>query len=232
MFLADRTDELMFRAANREITAIVTLSLPGIDPKAGPESMGAIIQGRKLYTPRENTSVAFSQAANVWQFDDRCAPEIGRSPALLEEIKRELYDRTKKLNAEEMKGVGASGKAAIFDSEDLISKGTGIPSKISIDFAGSPERAVLAVSVLPFENLKKYLVHLVEKADEAGGGLHDVTITHRSAISAVDYYELPTRSFQQGRRFSAGHHMLAHATNTLISMGVPYGNTPPKPRYH
>ncbi len=232
MFLADRTDELMFRAANREITAIVTLSLPGIDPKAGPESMGAIIQGRKLYTPRENTSVAFSQAANVWQFDDRCAPEIGRSPALLEEIKRELYDRTKKLNAEEMKGVGASAKAAIFDSEDLISKGTGIPPKISIDFAGSPERAVLAVSVLPFENLKKYLVHLVEKADEAGGGLHDVTITHRSAISAADYHQLPTLSFHQGARLSAGDFMIGKAQWALANIGIPHGNDRPKPRYH
>ncbi len=232
MFLGDRTKELVFRAAHREVTAMVTLSLPGIDPKANPESFGAIIKDRKLFSPAAGAGSVFSQSANVWKFDDNCVPAIEKDPALLKSLKDELDGRTKGLHSGHFTGLDYSDQDAVFDSEDLVGKGTGIPSRLNIDFGASFERAVLAITMLPFDRLKGYLCNLVEKADEAGGQVHDVVITHKSSLSAKDYYKIAGRELHPGRRFSSGDYMLARATNALIDMGIPAGNTPPKPRYH
>ncbi len=232
MFLGDRTAELVFRATNREITAIVTLSLPGIDPKADPNNFGVIIKGKNLHTPKADASVVFSHAANVWKYDDRCVAAIEKDPAFFKEISDELKARTAKLNTGELNNLNSFEQAAVFESEDLVTQGTGIPSILRIDFDESVEKAVLAVSALPFEKLRNYIFHLIEKSSETNGSLHDVTITHSSSVSAMDYYKMATRTFHPGRRFSDGDYMLRKAERALIDMGVPAGNSPPKPRYH
>lgn len=232
MFLGNRDKELMFRATHREVTAIATISLPGVDPKVSPKSFGAIIEDKKLYAPKTSPTVVFSQAATAWKFDDECLAEIETNPALLQSVKGELQDRTRRLNAGEFKSLLGSERLALFDSEDLVRKGTGIPSRLKIDFDESPEKAVLAVTALPFKNLRHYLCHLLEKASEAGGGLHDVVITHTSSVSAAEYNRIATAQYHPGNLFSAGHYMLVKADRSLEKMGVPKGNDPPKPRYH
>ncbi len=232
MFLGDRTNELLFRASKREVTAIVTISLPGIDPKASPESFGSIIEGRKLFTPKASTATAFSQAATVWQFNDNCVPVVERDPVSLQAIREQLHDRTKRLNAGEFKSLDDGEQIAVFESEDIIARATGIPAKLHITFSDSVEKAVLAVSVLPFGGLKKYIGHLLEKAAEAGGQLHDVAVTHVSALSAVDYYNIATKTYYPGHRFSSGNKALVTGNNGFVDMGVAVENNSPKPRYH
>lgn len=230
MFLGDRTEEIFYRATNREITAIFTCYVPGISSSASIESYGAIIQDKQLFSPK-GVAKAFTQAAVVLKFDDSCIPAVQRSPIVLEEIRSTIHDRTHYLNDDQLCELSSSQREALFDCEDVIGSATGIPPRIDIDFSKSAQKGILQASTLPFPKAKDFILDLAEKLDREGGGLHDAVIGHKATITAIDYYQISRRELHPGWRRSAGQVMLDRATNALIQIGIPSGNNPPAARY-
>ena len=195
MFLGDRTKEIVHRATHREVTAIVTLHLPGIDVGVHPANLGAIIEDRKILSPGRVPSEAFSQAANVWKFDDQCSPLIEKDLVVLKEIRDEIADRTTQLNKGHLDHLNEFERRAVFESEDLVARATGVVQTISINFSESAQKGMLAVTAIPFRRVKNYLLSLAEKAHEQGGSLDSVDIVHSDSISAADYYKIARINF-------------------------------------
>lgn len=228
---ADRKEEILHRARNRTVTAILHLSAAGADEDAQPERFGLIFDGGK---PMESLrgSQMVSQTAQLWQMGDTCEPLAERDPKMLAEILAAVARRTHAVTKGEMSSVPTERVKAPFNCEDLVDRATGIPPRLTLTFAAADSSAAATdIARLPFPNLKNFLGAVFDRVRTIGGTLHSVDVAHRPAMTAFDYYEISQQRLVPGVRFSYGDVMLARAQNLLQQIGIPYvePRKPPRP---
>jgi hypothetical protein len=221
---ASREREVFDRASHRSVTALVNMEIPGQDPHVNPENYGVIIHSQKaLQASRildQALDAAFARSATCWNFEDTCEPLVQRDPAVLQRTMSLIARRMKALSEAGAVNLSRDDKKALFDSADVIDEATGIKPKLTYDFNGS----VLAesqISQIPFPKLKEFVLRLLEKLTKMDGSIQSVTISHTTAMSAFEYYEMALNPHIQGKRFSYGEVMLIKAQNLLAEVGMP-----------
>jgi hypothetical protein len=219
LVIGNRQDEVFLRASFRSVSAIVTMAVTS-DKNVSPLKLGIIMDEKGPALPV--TTIGFkAQGAHYWQQEDTCKPAITVSPKLLGEVLDELGERTKQHNTKTAASEDIKEKQKLFNAEDLITKATGIPAHVRLDFIKGDQDISKELSMVPFPKLKNFLHHLFQKLAENGGGLQTVDVTHVSAMTVFDFYEIGTQKYVPGNKISYGDVMLGKAYNLLGDVGMP-----------
>jgi len=222
---ASREREVYDRASHRSVTAFVNMEIPGQDPHVNPENYGVIIHSPKAIQASilldKAIDAAFARAATCWKFEDTCEPLVQRDPVVLQRAMRVIARRMKALSETGAANLSRDDKKALFDSADVIDEATGIKRKLTYDFNGSVLTEA-QIDQIPFPKVKDFIFRLLEKLTKMDGSIQSVDITHTTAMSAFEYYEMVLNpSLQPGKKFSYGDVMLARGYNLLAEVGMP-----------
>lgn len=221
--LGNRQDEILSRAKNRTVTALVNISAPGVEPGSLHGLFGMIVEKGRPALP---TNEVHAQSSHMWQMSDTCETLAEKDADVLAEILDELAKRMASLKSPKFVGLNFDSQKIVFNSEDLVERANGIPSRLHIDFKGEAAASHATIARLPFPKLQSYLSHLEEKVEQIGGRIHSADIAHGPSMSAFDYYEMATKKYVAGQKFTYGHVMLARATNLLQQIGIPFVEAP------
>lgn len=220
LLTANRQEEILSRAKNRTVTAFIQMAIPTNHLPDDPKKLGIIVEDKK---PFYSLTAAYSnaQGSHVWQQDDTCDTLAEKNPRVLFEILEALRHRMKGIDGGMLQSLHGDDKRVIFNSEDLVHKATGIPTRLNVKFEDSAEKVKAGILSLPFKGLQSFLLHLDDKLQNFGGRLHSADITHQSSMSAFDYYEISLQKAGIGRKFTYGDVMLTNAYNLLKDIGIP-----------
>ena len=69
LLLGNRQDEILSRAKNRTVTALVNISAPGVEPGSLHGLFGMIVEKGRPVLP---TNEVHAQSAHMWQMGDTC----------------------------------------------------------------------------------------------------------------------------------------------------------------
>ena len=215
----NRQEEILTRAKNRTVSAIIHMSAPDIDPNINPSQFGMIVENKKPVHSLTSKK-AFAQGAQSWVQDDTCVTLAEKDPKVLYEILEAVGRRMKSIEGE-LQRLHGDDKKVIFNSEDLVNKATGIPLRMRFNLNESENGLQRDILKLPFNKLQSYLLTLQEKLENIGGKIHSVDVAHTASMTAFEYYELATKTLVPGRKFSYGDIMLSKAYNLLKDIGMP-----------
>ena len=226
MILGSRQQEILERARHRMVTAFITMSAPpNLEYLLNDEARGMMVKDRQPQFARE----IVAEGVSVWKYADYCPPKIETDPKLMNDVLAAVKERTSKVNNGQIADFDA--QRAAFDSEDLVEKAVGLPSRIRLSFTQSAEADAVLIQTVPFSKLKSYLTALHEELSVIGGHLQQAEIAHGPSVTAFEYYEREKNALVSGNKFRYGDVMLAKAHNLLRDMGVPLVQ-PPKARLH
>jgi hypothetical protein len=224
ILVGSREQEILDRARNRKVTAIIHISAPNVDEGASPEQFGVIYQGKMPARPL-NTSQMFAQTAQAWQMDDECPVLAERDPQVLAAILEAVTRRMYALNRGDLREIHTDKKRVMFDCDDLVYRASGIPVHLKLDFRKSAEVFEGDLERLPFPKLKEFLHVVYDRLQKIGGTLHSADITHVAAISAIDYYKISTKEYFDRNWHGQGDIIAARG-------GTPFFGAPPTSKPH
>lgn len=220
--ILDRQKEIVHRARHRLVMAFITLEahVATVD-EINTENLGVRIKNRKAKI-EANEDGFIIHSAQVLETDDQCEALVEKDPAVMQDVLTKLKDRNRaSLNT----GLSAEEQDILFESEDIVLQATGLPSRISIVFASQNQEFAKALRSLPFAKLTDYFSILNDKMSAINGRIHSVDITHKSAVSAHDFYRIASKSFAAGGFVATdGRRILADGHNMLNGMIMPVGN--------
>lgn len=218
--ILDRQKEIVHRARHRLVLAFITLQseVPTV-AEINTDNLGVVIkQGTaKLEATQDGFIV---HCAHILETDEQCETLIEKNPAIMQRTLNKLKDRNRAMLEHGLRG---EERDVLFESEDIIREACGVPHRISLEFSGKAAEFSKAMERLPFRKLSGYFSLLNKKLLAEKGYVHSVDITHKSAMSAYDYYQMATKSFADGFSFSEGNRLLADAHNMLNGMTMPVG---------
>lgn len=223
MVILDRQREIVERATERLVTAIIYMVAPR-DPNLSFNVAGfGMIVDKRSGSFQCAAQGNYVQGSHLWQQPDRCTPKITTDPDVLQRALDRIRERTRQLVGGDMAFQGMDGdqKKLAFDSADIVNEAIGIPLQLHVDFAHAGATQRPDIEGVPFGGLKAYLYLLEEKLAAVGGHLHSMDVAHVPAISAAEFYKLGLPAQGIGFNPSYGDMMLARAHNTLVDHGVP-----------
>ncbi len=217
--IIDRTREIAHRARHRLVLAMISVEAHEPDLNAiNTKNMGINVQDGKA-SVKANERGFLVQSACVFETDAECDPAIERSPTLMDNVRKKLSDR---MQAYVAQGLHQEDLRPLFESEDVILEATGLPAKISITLPSKDDQVLARVKQdCPFEKLRGHLTAIHEKMMANGGRLVSVDMTHKSGISAFDFYEIAGGQQSTGWKPSYGEIMLRSADRLLGDIGIP-----------
>ncbi len=216
--ILDRQKEILHRAHHRRVSASIQLRtiVPFTDLNH-VDNLGVSVRNGEVIIDTDDEGFVL-QSIHVVQTNDECQALIERSPLALSVTLGKVKSRTRMSTDESF---SREERMALFESESAVLEGTGIPARISMDFTSAANDFETKIAPLPFKKLSRYFSILNEKMRDTGGRVQSVDITHQSAVSAYDYYQLPSKAYGQGFTSSDGLRMLNSAYNLLGKMGAP-----------
>lgn len=222
MLILNRQQEIVERAKNRLVDAIIYMATPEFletFPDGGnitPASASGILSLDKTI------NMMFSPDRHYWQGLDKCKARIEMDPALQGKIVDELQTRNHALTAG---GLSCDEQDTIFNSSDLTSRSTGLPARFFMVFNASAGQIQSEIATVPFENLRRDLSHFQEHLQKINGYVQAIEVEHIDALSAFDYNKLITKKYVQGHRFYSQDMLNARARQHLIGIS---GQKPPR----
>jgi hypothetical protein len=214
--------EILDRAQNRTVMAMIDIYAPvevGVAFKAGAlqkSETDVVVWGNRAYF----------HTATVWEADDHCLTLVEKDPIVLAKAAATIRDRRKMVNNGEI--TDSDAVKAAFNSEDVITRATGIQPRLNYDFSETTKLGEMpSFETIPFDRLRGYLKNLHKKLVEIDAFLTSAAVEHSSSMTVFDYYEHGFQRLGFGRKFSYGDVMLSRGYNLLTDIGMPV-ITPPR----
>lgn len=216
--ILDRQKEILHRARHRLVLAflMVEAEIP-VGEAFNEKNVGVAVKDRKAVL-KATPDGMIMQSALVLETDEECDALVERSTIFLGEISERIRNRDRDMLKPEM---SSEDRDALFESEDVIYEASGIAKRISMEFTDATTSFASSMISFPFRKLAYHFSLINDKLAAYNGRICSIDVTHKSAISARDFYKIPSKTYSTGYSLRDGERILNRGYNALVAAGMP-----------